>query len=123
MSRSGTECYDIHAKDGSKGDALLKLCSILEIDPTDTAAFGDANSVITMLRNVGIGFAMGGRRASRYAALRIGISMRRVLGRWKRCSLVRRYKSAVAFTLSRKYGLLMARQQALIGRELGLLMA
>jgi 3-deoxy-D-manno-octulosonate 8-phosphate phosphatase KdsC-like HAD superfamily phosphatase len=64
VSRSGTECYDIHAKDGSKGDALLKLCSILEIDPTDTAAFGDANSDITMLRNVGIEFAMGvGERA------------------------------------------------------------
>jgi len=59
MSWSGTECYDIHAKDGTKGHALLKLCDILGIDPADTAAFGDADSDVTMLRNAGVGFAMG----------------------------------------------------------------
>lgn len=64
MSWSGTECYDIHARDASKGDALLKLCSILGIDPADTAAFGDADSDITMLRNAGVGFAMGEANAA-----------------------------------------------------------
>lgn len=59
MSWSGTECHDIHARHATKGDALLKLCRALDIDVAEVAAFGDADSDITMLQNAGHGFAMG----------------------------------------------------------------
>lgn len=59
MSWSGTECHDVHARHATKGDALLKLCAALDVSPADSAAFGDADSDITMLENAGQGFAMG----------------------------------------------------------------
>lgn len=59
MSWSGTECHDIHGRHATKGDALLKLCAALDVNVADAAAFGDADSDITMLQNAGQGFAMG----------------------------------------------------------------
>lgn len=59
MSWSGTECHDIHGRHATKGDALLKLCAALGVDAADVAAFGDADSDISMLQNAGHGFAMG----------------------------------------------------------------
>lgn len=59
MSWSGNECHDVHGRHATKGDALLKLCAALGIAAADAAAFGDADSDITMLENAGQGFAMG----------------------------------------------------------------
>lgn len=59
ISWSGTECYDIHLATATKGHALHVLCKHLGVDPARTAAFGDADSDITMLANAGHGYAMG----------------------------------------------------------------
>lgn len=59
ISWSGTECYDIHLATATKGHALSVLCEHLGVDPARTAAFGDADSDITMLKNAGHGYAMG----------------------------------------------------------------
>ncbi|MGB7757143.1 MAG: HAD-IIB family hydrolase [Salinisphaera sp.] len=59
ISWSGTECYDIHLATGTKGHALRVLCAHLDVEPDRVAAFGDADSDITMLSNAGHGYAMG----------------------------------------------------------------
>ncbi|HET7313446.1 HAD-IIB family hydrolase [Salinisphaera sp.] len=59
ISWSGTECHDIHLATATKGHALHVLCAHLNIEPARVAAFGDADSDITMLRNAGFGYAMG----------------------------------------------------------------
>ena len=43
----------------TKGDALLGLCRALDIDPSQTMAFGDGLNDIAMLRTAGVGVAMG----------------------------------------------------------------
>ena len=47
-------CLRVH-----KGNALLKLCAYLNIDPSQTMAFGDGLNDVTMLKTAGIGVAMG----------------------------------------------------------------
>lgn len=42
-----------------KGQALLDACAALSIDPARAAAFGDAENDIPMLREAGLGVAMG----------------------------------------------------------------
>lgn len=59
ISWSGTECHDIHLATATKGHALRVLCDHLGIELARTAAFGDADSDITMLENAGHGYAMG----------------------------------------------------------------
>lgn len=59
ISWSGTECHDIHLATATKGHALQTLCDHLGIAPARAAAFGDADSDITMLQNAGYGYAMG----------------------------------------------------------------
>ena len=42
----------------NKGKGLLDICSVLGIDRSDTAAFGDAENDIPMIRTAGFGVAM-----------------------------------------------------------------
>ena len=42
-----------------KGQGLLDVCSVLQISPEETVAFGDAENDIPMLRAAGMGVAMG----------------------------------------------------------------
>ncbi|WP_353225132.1 HAD family hydrolase [Salinisphaera hydrothermalis] len=59
ISWSGTECHDLHRATATKGHALTTLCAHLGIALDRVAAFGDADSDITMLANAGHGYAMG----------------------------------------------------------------
>lgn len=59
ISWSGTECHDIHRATATKGHAMRVLCDHLGIAIARAAAFGDADSDITMLENAGHGYAMG----------------------------------------------------------------
>ncbi len=43
----------------SKGTALLRMCSSLGVDPSETVAFGDAENDLAMISNAGLGIAMG----------------------------------------------------------------
>lgn len=43
----------------SKGNAISKLCEILQLDISDVIAFGDGMNDISMLSTVGLGVAMG----------------------------------------------------------------
>lgn len=43
----------------NKGQGLEKICELLQIDPAETLAFGDAQNDIPMLRVAGVGVAMG----------------------------------------------------------------
>ncbi len=42
-----------------KGTGLLHLCELLDIDPADTFAFGDGANDLGMIRDAGVGIAMG----------------------------------------------------------------
>lgn len=50
---------ELNSSDAHKGNALLKLCQHLNIDPSETIAFGDGLNDLTMLKTAGIGVAMG----------------------------------------------------------------
>ena len=50
---------ELNNRDAHKGNALLKLCQHLNIDPAETMAFGDGLNDLTMLKTAGIGVAMG----------------------------------------------------------------
>ena len=50
---------ELNSHDAHKGNALLKLCEHLNIDPSQTMAFGDGLNDLTMLKAAGIGVAMG----------------------------------------------------------------
>ncbi len=41
-----------------KGKGILKLCALLDWDPSDTLAFGDGENDVDMLRTAGVGVAM-----------------------------------------------------------------
>ncbi|HEY9551875.1 MAG TPA: Cof-type HAD-IIB family hydrolase [Prevotella sp.] len=53
------EFTDITAQGIDKGSALLTMASALNIDIKDTIAFGDGGNDINILKNAGIGIAMG----------------------------------------------------------------
>lgn len=59
ISWSGTECHDIHLATATKGHAMRVLCNHLGVELGRVAAFGDADSDITMLENAAYGYAMG----------------------------------------------------------------
>ncbi len=42
-----------------KGTGLLRICDLLDIDPADTFAFGDGANDLGMIRDAGVGIAMG----------------------------------------------------------------
>lgn len=50
---------EIFPKSINKGDGLRKICRMLGIRKEETAAFGDSENDIPMLREAGIGIAMG----------------------------------------------------------------
>lgn len=50
---------EINSGDAHKGAALLELCRQLNIDPSETMAFGDGLNDVTMMKAAGIGVAMG----------------------------------------------------------------
>lgn len=50
---------EIVPKAVNKGQGLLDVCRVLNIDPANTAAFGDAENDIPMLQAAGMGVAMG----------------------------------------------------------------
>ena len=52
----------------NKGWGLEKICALLEIDPRDTVAFGDAENDIPMLKAAGLGVAMGNATEATKAA-------------------------------------------------------
>jgi Cof subfamily protein (haloacid dehalogenase superfamily) len=50
---------EINSREATKGNALKKLAEYLEIPLESTVAFGDDTNDISMLREAGIGVAMG----------------------------------------------------------------
>lgn len=53
---------EINAPEANKGDALLRLASHLGINREQTMAIGDGENDISMIKNAGIGVAMGNGR-------------------------------------------------------------
>lgn len=49
---------EINSGEANKGDALLRLCAILGLDPAETLAFGDGTNDSSLLRAAGLGVAM-----------------------------------------------------------------
>lgn len=50
---------EINSREAHKGNALLELCRYLQIDPSQTMAFGDGLNDLTMLQTAAVGIAMG----------------------------------------------------------------
>lgn len=74
VTRSLPHYVEVGALEGTKSRALLFLCEAWGIDPSRTAAFGDADNDVDMLRFAGLGVAVGGmteavRRAADAVAL------------------------------------------------------
>ena len=59
VSSSIVNNIEVNAKKATKGGALLNLCQVLGVDVKDTMAFGDGSNDLSMIRNAGIGVAMG----------------------------------------------------------------
>ncbi|MGL4283775.1 MAG: Cof-type HAD-IIB family hydrolase, partial [Eubacterium aggregans] len=59
LSISGKHNAEITHREGTKGRALLELCSVLGIKNEDVAAIGDSMNDFSMLEVAGIGIAMG----------------------------------------------------------------
>ncbi len=59
VSSSIANNIEVNAKKATKGGALLNLCAVLGVEVKDTMAFGDGSNDLTMIRNAGIGVAMG----------------------------------------------------------------
>lgn len=56
--RSEETLYEILPKGVSKGNLLLKIAELLDIDPQNTVAVGDYNNDISMIKAAGIGYAV-----------------------------------------------------------------
>lgn len=56
--RSEHTLYEILPKGVSKGNLLLKIAELLNIDPKNTVAVGDYNNDISMIKAAGIGYAV-----------------------------------------------------------------
>lgn len=59
ISSSLPSNLEINAPGANKGAGLLALCRELDMTPADAVAFGDGTNDLTMLRQAGIGVAMG----------------------------------------------------------------
>ena len=51
--------YEAYAKGVNKGNALVKLCEILDLTADNVIAIGDEENDISMLKFAGTGVAMG----------------------------------------------------------------
>lgn len=60
VTRSLPHYVEVGVLDGTKSQALSFLCGEWGIDPSRTAAFGDADNDVDMLRFAGLGVAVGG---------------------------------------------------------------
>jgi len=60
ISNSSPANIELNPSGVSKGAALLELCGLLGIDPSETAAAGDSLNDLSMIRTAGLGAAMGG---------------------------------------------------------------
>ena len=49
---------EINARAATKGQALLSLCELLGIDPSESMALGDGTNDLDMIQNAGVGVAM-----------------------------------------------------------------
>ena len=58
LARSVPNNLEINRRGADKGRALIELCRILGISPEETAAFGDGENDISLLRSAGLGIAM-----------------------------------------------------------------
>lgn len=56
---SSETCMEITHPDATKGNALQKLCRLLQIPVENVMALGDSGNDITMLQQAGLGVAMG----------------------------------------------------------------
>ena len=72
VAKSGATFIEMTAPDAHKGAALAELCRQLGVDRASTVAFGDQHNDLTMLRWVGVGYAMAnaGPEAAAVAELR-----------------------------------------------------
>ena len=59
MPREGTIYYDIANIEVNKGNAIKKLCEILDINLKDTIAIGDDYNDISMFKVAGYNVVMG----------------------------------------------------------------
>ena len=59
VSTSIINNVEINAKNATKGNALVRLCSILGLFPSQCMVFGDDTNDCSMLREAGLGVAMG----------------------------------------------------------------
>ena len=53
------DCFELTKQGVNKAYGIKKVCEYLNISPSDTIAFGDAENDINMLETVGLGIAMG----------------------------------------------------------------
>lgn len=58
MSFSSNRYLEFNAKGVNKGNGLLKLCEILDVDIKDTISLGDNNNDIPMLKTAGLGICV-----------------------------------------------------------------
>ena len=49
---------EVNAAQANKGEALMRLCAHLGIDPADSMSFGDGSNDLSMIRAAGVGVAM-----------------------------------------------------------------
>lgn len=68
LSISISNNLEINAPDATKGAALLALCRALDIDRSETVAFGDGTNDLTMLKEAGVGVAMANAAPETLAA-------------------------------------------------------
>lgn len=68
LSVSISNNLEINAPDATKGAALLALCRALDIDPSETVAFGDGTNDVTMVKAAGVGVAMANASPETLAA-------------------------------------------------------
>lgn len=59
VSASFSNNLEINGPGATKGEALLRLASHLGIDACETMGFGDGENDLTLIKNAGIGVAMG----------------------------------------------------------------
>ncbi|MGD9909285.1 MAG: HAD family hydrolase [Candidatus Izemoplasmatales bacterium] len=64
LFKSHPRLLEFVALNGTKGDALSRLCNDLGIQPKDVIAFGDEENDISMLEFAGLGVAMGNAKSS-----------------------------------------------------------